>query len=67
MNHKQYLSTYMYDGERWWSIVKGSAAGCAASKDRDKIIGIYRQKFPGADMPVWNGDIGKFVTLEEIP
>lgn len=67
MNPKQYLSTYMYDGERFWTVIAGALPVCAATTDKDDAITVFRTRFPKSDMPVWNGDIGKFVTLEEIP
>lgn len=66
MEPKQYLSTYMYDGVRQWTAISNAAPLCAATPDKDNAINAFRRWFPKADMPVWNGDIGKFVGLEDI-
>jgi hypothetical protein len=66
MNPKQYLSTWLYEDVRWWQVVQGGSAVCGATVNKDHMLRLFKRRYPGADIAVWDGDIGKFVKLEEI-
>jgi len=66
MEPKQYLSTWMYEDVRWWQVVHQGSAVCGATVDKEHMVRLFKRKYPDVDMPVWNGDIGKFVALEDI-
>lgn len=58
----RFLSVYLCNGERRWSVIgEGGMPECAPT-DVDSALTVWRRIFwpAGRDIPVWDGDEGRW-------